>query len=66
MAPDWSSQLASRLGVDIEGIDMCAVHVVPESQACSTGARHGLRAQAGCVVGAARTGGFDEHVMTRG
>lgn len=66
MAPDWSSKLSTTLGVDIKGIDVGAIHVVPEPQTGTTGGGHGLGDEAGRVIGSSWTGGFNEHVVSRG
>lgn len=66
MAPNWSSQLSTTLGVDIEGIDVGAIHMVPEPQTGTTGGSHSLRDEAGRVIGSSWTGGFNEHVVSRG
>lgn len=66
MAPDWSSKLSTTLGVDIEGIDVGAIHVVPEPQTGTTCGGHSLGDEAGRVIGSSWTGGFNEHVVSRG
>lgn len=66
MAPDWSSKLSTTLSVDIKGIDVGAIHVVPEPQTGTTGGGHSLGDEAGRVIGSSWTGGFNEHVVSRG
>lgn len=58
--------MSTTLGVDIEGIDVGAIHMVPEPQTGATGVSHSLRDEAGRVVGSSWTRGFNEHVVSRG
>ena len=55
---------AADLGVDVEGVDVRAIHVVPEGQTLGLTVGHWLAGQVSLVVGVARVGRLDEHVVS--